>query len=107
MLKSTMKSLCWIGGAVVLACAWSNRFEIALFGADNPPATSESLQFFKDKIRPILTQNCYACHTDTAMGAMGPSSALAISARMACCWRTREPTLCSMYRVSISCTGLP
>jgi mono/diheme cytochrome c family protein len=71
MLESIMKSLCWIGGAVVLACAWSNRFEITLFGADNPPATSESLQFFKDKIRPILTQNCYACHTDSAMGAMG------------------------------------
>src|ERR1700730_604026 len=71
MLKSTARLLCLLGAAVTLGCALSNRFEIPLFGADNPPATSASAQFFKDKIRPILTQNCYACHTDSAMGAMG------------------------------------
>ena len=71
MLKSTARLLCLLGAAVTLGCALSNRFEITLFGADNPPATSASAQFFKDKIRPILTQNCYACHTDSAMGAMG------------------------------------
>src|ERR1700730_12940243 len=71
MLKSTARLLCLLGAAVTLGCALSNRFEITLLGADNPPATSASAQFFKDKIRHILTQNWYACHTDSAMGAMG------------------------------------
>jgi mono/diheme cytochrome c family protein len=67
MLKSTAKSIYLVALAVLLACALSSRFEIAVFGADNPP-TKESVQFFKDRVRPILTQNCYPCHSDAAMG---------------------------------------
>src|SRR5690348_4088005 len=67
MLKSSMKSCCLLALAVLFAGALSNRFEIPVFGADDRP-TKESVQFFKDKVRPILTQNCYPCHTDAAMG---------------------------------------
>jgi mono/diheme cytochrome c family protein/cytochrome c553 len=67
MLKSSMKSFCLVALAVLFAGTLSNRFEIPVFGADDRP-TKESVQFFKDKVRPILTQNCYPCHTDAAMG---------------------------------------
>src|ERR1700732_4948614 len=67
MLKSTTKSFYLVALAALFVCAQSNRFEMAVFGADNPP-TTQSVQFFKDKVRPILTQNCYPCHTDAAMG---------------------------------------
>ncbi len=66
-MKSTTKSIYLVALAVLFAGALPNRFEIAVFGADNPP-TKESVQFFKDKVRPILAQNCYPCHTDAAMG---------------------------------------
>src|SRR6266852_7928534 len=68
MLKLKNKSLLLTGGAVLLAGVLSNKFETTVLGDDNPPPTAESLQFFKDKVRPILTQNCYPCHTETAMG---------------------------------------
>jgi mono/diheme cytochrome c family protein len=62
-----MKSFCLVAVAGALACVLSNKFEVSASGADNPP-TKESVQFFKDKVRPILTQNCYPCHADAAMG---------------------------------------
>jgi mono/diheme cytochrome c family protein len=68
MWKSTMKSLLLIAGAIVLAYTLPSKLETSALGADNPPAPNEPAQFFKDKIRPILTQNCYPCHTDSAMG---------------------------------------
>ncbi len=63
-----MKSSFLIAGTALLACALPNKFEATLLGADNPPTLKESVQFFKDKVRPILTQSCYPCHTDTEMG---------------------------------------
>lgn len=66
MLKS-MKPFRLFVVAAPLVLALSGRFEAAAFGADDPPS-KESVQFFKDKVRPILTQNCYPCHTDAAMG---------------------------------------
>jgi len=43
--------------------------------ADNLPVlaaepTPEQLEFFEQKIRPILANNCYACHTDSALGGL-------------------------------------
>src|SRR5712692_7675356 len=29
---------------------------------------SESNEFFEHRVRPLLTKNCFACHTDTRMG---------------------------------------
>src|SRR6202790_2043011 len=68
MWKPTMKPSFLIAGAALLACALPNKFEATLLGADNPPTPQEPVQFFKEKVRPILTQNCYTCHTDTEMG---------------------------------------
>jgi mono/diheme cytochrome c family protein len=68
MLKLKKKLLLLASGAVFFAGILSNKFETTVLGDDNPPPTAESLQFFKEKVRPILTQNCYPCHTETAMG---------------------------------------
>lgn len=67
MLKSVTKSFCAFALAMLLGCALSIKWEVAVFGDDTYP-TKESVQFFKDRVRPILTQNCYPCHTDAAMG---------------------------------------
>jgi hypothetical protein len=29
---------------------------------------SEKVEFFEARIRPVLQQNCYSCHTDTKLG---------------------------------------
>ncbi len=63
-----MKSLLLIAAVALLVGALPSKFEPALLGADNPPAPKEPLQFFKEKVRPILTQSCYPCHADAAMG---------------------------------------
>jgi mono/diheme cytochrome c family protein len=68
MRNATMKSLLLVAGAAFLACALPDKFETTLLRADNSPTSKESEQFFKDKVRPILTQNCAPCHTDSAMG---------------------------------------
>ena len=31
---------------------------------------AEQLEFFESKIRPLLAENCYACHTNTKMGGL-------------------------------------
>ena len=31
---------------------------------------AEQLEFFESKIRPVLAENCYACHTNTKMGGL-------------------------------------
>src|SRR6266853_1147331 len=68
MWKLVMKSLFLIAALVLLVCALPSKSEPALLGADNPPAPKEQVQFFKEKVRPILTQSCYPCHADAAMG---------------------------------------
>jgi cytochrome c553 len=68
MWNPTIKSFLLVAGAALLVCALPDKLEIPLLGADNPPTSKESEQFFKDKVRPILMQNCSPCHTDSAMG---------------------------------------
>src|SRR6267378_3874107 len=67
MWKLVMKSSFLIAGAALLACTLPNKFEATLLGADNPPTPQDSVQFFKDKVRPILKQNCYPCHTEKSL----------------------------------------
>src|ERR1700730_14017975 len=33
-------------------------------------ASSDPIDFFKTRVRPILTNRCYACHLDTRMGGL-------------------------------------
>src|ERR1700677_1884157 len=39
---------------------------IMAFGASPAEPTKEQLQFFENKIRPILANNCYKCHSHEA-----------------------------------------
>jgi mono/diheme cytochrome c family protein len=42
-------------------------------GWSQPSATAkdqESAEFFEMRVRPVLAQNCYACHTSTGMGGL-------------------------------------
>ncbi|MEZ6109243.1 MAG: PSD1 and planctomycete cytochrome C domain-containing protein [Pirellulaceae bacterium] len=48
-----------LAGALGTLTALSHRC-----GADEP--TAEQLQFFEAKIRPVLSEHCYACHSDQA-----------------------------------------
>lgn len=38
--------------------------------ADPPAATQEQKDFFENHIRPLLAQNCFACHTNSEMGGL-------------------------------------
>ena len=41
-----------------------------VFGADDAPAAADGSQFFQAKVRPILTENCYSCHSDAAIAGL-------------------------------------
>ena len=38
--------------------------------AQSPAATQEQKDFFENHIRPVLAQNCFACHTNSQMGGL-------------------------------------
>ncbi|MCU1336138.1 MAG: hypothetical protein JWO19_1719 [Bryobacterales bacterium] len=38
--------------------------------AQSPAATQEQKEFFENRIRPVLAQNCFACHTNSQMGGL-------------------------------------
>ena len=38
--------------------------------AEPPAATQEQKDFFENRIRPVLAQNCFACHTNSQMGGL-------------------------------------
>ena len=42
------------------------------------PAPGDQVKFFDDKVRPILAQNCYKCHTEDSMGGLRLDSREAI-----------------------------
>jgi hypothetical protein len=47
---------------------------------DEKPITQEQLAFFEKKIRPVLVDQCYSCHTSET--AKGPKGSLTIDTRM-------------------------
>src|SRR5580704_3202519 len=51
--------------AVVAACLAAGGVN-GVIAATPPEATKEQIQFFENKIRPILTDNCYKCHSHEA-----------------------------------------
>jgi len=71
-----MKSILPIAGMVLLVCVLSPRLDGRLLAADN--TTNEGVQLYKDKIRPILIQNCYKCHSDDPLGHLRVDSRAAI-----------------------------
>jgi hypothetical protein len=50
----------WFGGllAAIFVCGWA-------FG-DDPAADREGIEFFEKKIRPVLAERCYPCHSSEA-----------------------------------------
>src|ERR1700676_2644387 len=38
--------------------------------AQTPAPTTEQKEYFENKIRPLLAQNCFACHTNSQMGGL-------------------------------------
>jgi cytochrome c553 len=38
--------------------------------AQAPAPTQEQIDFFENRIRPVLAQNCFACHTNSQMGGL-------------------------------------
>ncbi len=51
-------------GTLLLACALLPRLNGAQLSPNDKAPLTEGQQFYKDKVRPILVQNCYKCHTD-------------------------------------------
>lgn len=59
----TLFKSCWLGA---LLCAPT------LVAQDEPPEyTQEQLKFFETKIRPILVEQCYSCHSAEGQGTRG------------------------------------
>ncbi len=51
--------------------------------AANDPPTPEGIAFFESKIRPLLAQNCYSCHANTASKVRGGLKLDSLAAIMA------------------------
>ncbi|HZO52107.1 MAG TPA: DUF1549 domain-containing protein, partial [Bryobacteraceae bacterium] len=49
---------------------WSIRFAAALFSCGAALLANDDAEFFESKIRPLLAENCHACHTGGALGGL-------------------------------------
>src|SRR5271154_6285754 len=38
--------------------------------AQAPPSAADSPEFFETKIRPVLANNCFGCHSNSALGGL-------------------------------------
>ena len=62
MITSTLR----FAIALVLVAPWSYAFE------DEPTNLSpDAIQFFETKIRPVLAEKCYRCHSSDGQGVRG------------------------------------
>ena len=61
-------------GTIAAVCLWAGviaaRQAPGATVAPTPPAGPQSAEFFESRIRPILVENCYDCHTDEASGGL-------------------------------------
>jgi len=73
MIKSVFLKV----GTLLLACALLPRLNGAQLSPNDNAHLTEGQQFYKDKVRSILVQNCYKCHTDD------PNSHLRVDSRAA------------------------
>ena len=58
-----MKSFLQTAGTLLLGCALLPKWSGSLLAAGQTPL-NEGQRFYIEKIRPILSQKCYKCHTD-------------------------------------------
>lgn len=77
--KAAMVRLLTVGGCATLVCAVAVQVAPAVHGqAKSPaqtvaaptPSAEDNTQFFTQKIRPVLAQSCYQCHTDEQSGGL-------------------------------------
>ena len=63
---SMLAWLAWLSLSHSVACAQENTIAV---GQNKP--TAEQLQFFEAKIRPVLVEHCYRCHSADGQGIRG------------------------------------
>ena len=51
---------------------------LAVAAPGSAQQASEKIEFFESRIRPVLTNNCYGCHTDTRLGGLQVNSRVAL-----------------------------
>lgn len=51
---------------------------VALGGTLYAQQASEKIEFFERRIRPVLSNNCYSCHTDSKLGGLQVNSRVAL-----------------------------
>lgn len=61
-LKSKMRTVTWKMPHLLAGCFFTFPFLISHDAAGGEP-TAQQIQFFENKIRPVLSQNCYKCHS--------------------------------------------
>ena len=72
MRRTVTPLICLLTAASLLACsgisALADDVPQGIHATDVPPKlTTEAEQFFEQKIRPILVEQCYGCHSDAAL----------------------------------------
>ena len=84
-----MKAFWIFGSCTLLTVGLVSGKTVSVYGAENRPAqkatvkpavaqvsspaapmAGDPVKFFDDKVRPILAQNCYKCHTSESMGGL-------------------------------------
>lgn len=66
-----MKHLLTVAGLAALTVGIAGSYFGHVRGAENAGGSpEENLKFFNEKVRPVLAQNCYKCHTDEASGGL-------------------------------------
>lgn len=75
----TMKRI-FVCAAVFFWLCWLPRLGGGLLASDDPATAREGEQFFRDKIRPILVDKCYECHTDEPLTRLRVDSRAALLA---------------------------
>jgi hypothetical protein len=46
------------------------QLPIALFALMGPIGAQEPAEFFESHVRPVLSKNCYGCHTNSKLGGL-------------------------------------
>ena len=77
MKASTSLRVFTLSGLVLASLATARTLNVqaaelpkALPKTVSASATPDKVKFFDDKVRPVLAQNCYKCHTTEEMGGL-------------------------------------
>src|SRR5688572_29028118 len=61
--------------AIACACVWGLGFGVPIVSAQTPSAaqtpTAEQTEFFERRVRPLLVEHCYRCHSRDAKRVRG------------------------------------